>query len=150
VTVLCRVMGVSTSAYYAWCHAREDDAKEQQERRLADQVRQIFTDNKQCFGSRRLSDRLKKQGMAVGRYKMRRIMRELKLVVRYPKRFNVTTDSNHSEAISPNRLDRLFKVAKPNQVWTTDITYVWTLQGWLYVTGRYRLIFPTGRGLGNG
>jgi putative transposase len=72
-------MGVSTSAYYAWCHAREYDAKEQQEQRLADQVRQIFTDNKQCFGSRRLSDRMKKQGMAVGRYKMRRIMRELKL-----------------------------------------------------------------------
>ncbi|QBC29024.1 hypothetical protein U737_20115 [Methylomonas sp. LW13] len=45
----------------------------------------------------------------------------------------VTTDSNHNEAISPNRLDRQFKVAQPNQVWTTDITYVWTLQGWLYV-----------------
>ncbi|WP_407939043.1 IS3 family transposase [Methylobacter luteus] len=110
------------------------DTKEQQEQRLADQVRQIFTDNKQCFGSRRLSDRLKKQGMAVGRYKTRRIMRKLKLVVRYPKRFNVTTDSNHSEAISPNQLDRPFKVAKPNQVWTTDITYVWTLQGWLCVS----------------
>ncbi|WP_082769307.1 DDE-type integrase/transposase/recombinase [Methylomonas methanica] len=60
-------------------------------------------------------------------------MRELKLKVRYPKRFKVTTDSNHSEAISPNRLDRQFKVAQPNQVWATDITYVWTLQGWLYV-----------------
>ncbi|TCV78294.1 hypothetical protein EDE11_12469, partial [Methylomonas methanica] len=55
-------------------------------------------------------------------------MRELKLKVRYPKRFKVTTDSNHSEAISPNRLDRQFKVAQPNQVWATDITYVWTLQ----------------------
>ncbi|BBL57195.1 DDE-type integrase/transposase/recombinase [Methylomonas koyamae] len=60
-------------------------------------------------------------------------MRELKLKVRYPKRFKATTGSNHSEAISPNRLDRQFQVAELNQVWTTDITYVWTLQGWLYV-----------------
>ncbi len=133
MTVLCRVMQVSTSAYYAWCNSPPDDDKKHQDQQLADSVRQIFTDNKQCFGSRRLADRLQKQGLAVGRFKTRRIMQELKLKVRYPKRFKVTTDSNHSEAISPNRLDRQFKVAQPNQVWTTDITYVWTLQGWLYV-----------------
>ena len=60
-------------------------------------------------------------------------MQQLKLKVRYPKRYKAITDSNHSEAISPNRLDRQFNVAKPNQVWTTDITYIWTLQGWLYL-----------------
>jgi putative transposase len=124
---------VSTSAYYAWCHKPQDGDKKQQDQQLADKVWQIFTHNKQCFGSRRLADRLQKQGIPVGRYKTRRIMRELSLKVRYPKRFKVTTDSHHSEAISPNRLDRQFQVAKPNQVWTTDITYVWTLQGWLYV-----------------
>jgi len=53
--------------------------------------------------------------------------------VRYPKRFKVTTDSNHNDAISPNLLNRQFDVAAPNKVWTTDITYVWTLEGWLYV-----------------
>jgi putative transposase len=58
---------------------------------------------------------------------------DLNLVARYPKRFKVTTDSRHSESISPNKLDRQFSVSQPNQVWTTDITYVWTLQGWLYV-----------------
>lgn len=126
-------MQVSTSAYYAWLKAPQDDDNKRQDQVLAEKVRQIFTDNKQSFGSRRLADRLQKQGFAVGRFKTRRIMRELKLKVRYPKRFKVTTDSNHSEAISPNRLDRQFKVAQPNQVWTTDITYVWTLQGWLYV-----------------
>ncbi|WP_229427645.1 IS3 family transposase [Methylomonas fluvii] len=133
VIVLCRVMQVSTSAYYAWCNNPLNDDKKHQDQQIAENVKQIFTDNKQCFGSRRLADRLQKQGFAVGRFKTRRIMRDLKLKVRYPKRFKVTTDSNHSEAISPNRLDRQFKVAQPNQVWTTDITYVWTLQGWLYV-----------------
>ena len=59
-------------------------------------------------------------------------MARLGLKARYPKRFKVTTDSNHSEAISPNSLDRQFDVVAPNQVWTTAITYVWTLEGWLY------------------
>ena len=115
-------MEVGTRAYYAGCNAAIACDKKQEDQELADKVRQIFTDNKYGFGSRRLSDRLKKQGFAVGRFKTRRIMRELNLKVRYPKRFKVTTDSNHNEAISPNLLDRQFQVAKPNQVWTTDIT----------------------------
>jgi len=60
-------------------------------------------------------------------------MQELKLKVRYPKRFKVTTDSDHKEAISENTRDRKFAVDAPNKVWTADITYVWTLEGWLYV-----------------
>ncbi|WP_082885387.1 MULTISPECIES: IS3 family transposase [Methylomonas] len=147
VTVLCRVMQMSTSAYYAWCNSPPDEDKTHQDQKLAETVRQNFTDNKQSFGSRRLADRLQKQGFAVGRFKTRRIMRELKLNVRYPKRFKVTTDNNHTEAISPNRLDRQFKVAQPNQVWTTDITYVWTLQGWLYVAVVIDLVSPPSGGL---
>ncbi|WP_172680358.1 IS3 family transposase [Methylomonas koyamae] len=74
VTVLCRVMQVSTSAYYAWCNSPPDKGKAHQDQQRTDSVRQIFTDNKQCFGSRRLADRLQKQGFAVGRYKTRRII----------------------------------------------------------------------------
>ncbi|MFO1374145.1 MAG: IS3 family transposase [Agitococcus sp.] len=85
------------------------------------------------FMDRRLTNILKTQGIQVGRHKVRRLMQNLSLVVRYPKRFKVTTDSHHSESVSPNTLDRQFSVSQPNQVWTTDITYVWTLQGWLYV-----------------
>ena len=101
MTVLCRVIQLSTSAYYAWLNAPQDDDNKRQDRKLAEKVRQIFIDNKQSFGSRRLADRLQKQGFAVGRFKTRRILQELKLKVRYPKRLKVTTDSNHSEAISP-------------------------------------------------
>ncbi len=133
MTALCRVMQASTSAYYEWLKAPQDNDKDQLDQKFAEKAKQIFVDNKQSFGSRRLADRLQKQGFAVGRFKTRRIMRALKLQVRYPKRFKVTTDSHHNEAISPNRLNRQFQVAKLNQVWTTDITYVWTLQGWLYV-----------------
>ena len=76
---------------------------------------------------------MKKAGIEAGRYKVRRLMARLGLEVRYPKRYRVTTDSDHNETISPNKLDRQFAVAEPNKVWTTDITYVWTLEGWLYV-----------------
>lgn len=133
MTVLCRVMGVSTSSYYAWRQAPEDSVRKQRDEMLADKAEQIFSEHKSIYGSRRLSDELKKQGFTVGRFKTRRLMKERELAVRYPKKFKVTTDSNHDETISPNRLNRQFKVDKPNLVWTTDITYVWTLQGWLYV-----------------
>jgi putative transposase len=76
---------------------------------------------------------LHKAGFKAGRYKVRTFMRKLGLKPRYPKRFKVTTDSNHNEAISPNILDRNFDVVAPNKVWTTDITSIWTLEGWLYV-----------------
>jgi putative transposase len=60
-------------------------------------------------------------------------MKTLGLKPRYPKRFKATTASDHNDAISPNHLNRQFDVTAPNKVWTTDITYVWTLEGWLYV-----------------
>lgn len=133
VTVLCSVMRVSTSAYYAW--AKQPKAAGQAKGTLVfdQQIRQIFEDSKQTYGSRRIADELKKSGIPAGRHKVRSAMVRLGLQVRYPKRFQVTTDSNHSEAVSPNLLDRQFDVAAPNRVWTTDITYVWTLEGWLYV-----------------
>ncbi|TPQ26990.1 hypothetical protein C2U68_09915 [Methylomonas koyamae] len=77
-------MQVSTSAYYAWLKAPQDNDNQRQDQKLAEKVRQLFIDNKQSFGSRRLADRLQKQGFAVGRFKTRRIMRDLKLTVRYP------------------------------------------------------------------
>ncbi len=133
MTVLCQVMQVSTSAFYAWAQASENTEKARQQEAVETQVRRLFEVNKNSYGSRRLSDALKKEGIAAGRYKVRSLMSKLGLAVRYPKRFKVTTDSDHQEAIAPNLLDRQFAPAAPNQVWTTDITYVWTLAGWVYV-----------------
>ena len=89
--------------------------------------------SKHSYGTRRLSDALNKAGYQAGRDKVRRLMVQLGLEVRYPKRFKVTTDSDHHETISPNTLNREFEVGSPNTVWTTDITYIWTLEGWLYL-----------------
>ncbi|MDD5266656.1 MAG: IS3 family transposase [Methylococcales bacterium] len=133
VAVLCRVMQVSTSAYYAWAKQPETTETTKKNEKLETKIRQIFDEFKQTYGSRRLVGELHKAGFKVGRYKVRTLMKKLGLKPRYPKRFKVTTDSNHNEAISPNILDRNFDVVAPNKVWTTDITYVWTLEGWLYV-----------------
>ena len=94
---------------------------------------QLFEDSKKIYGSRRLSEAFIDEDIKLGRFKARQLMRKLALKPRYPKRFQVTTDSNHNEAIAPNTLNRQFDVAQPNKVWTTYITYVWTLEDWLYV-----------------
>lgn len=133
VTALCTVMQVSTSAFYAWVKAPISTAKKTQQKQLEAKTLQLFEENKKTYGARRLSDAFKKEGFQVGRFKTGRLMAKLGLQVRYPKRFKVTTDSSHNDAISPNLLNREFDVAAPNKVWATDITYVWTLEGWLYV-----------------
>jgi putative transposase len=79
--------------------------------------------------------------MTSGHYQVRHLMVRLGLKARYPKRFKVTTDSNHNQAISPNSLDRQFDTFAPNQVWTTDITYIWTLEGWLSLKGLPLVVF---------
>ena len=84
----------------------QDDEKKQQNQKLAEEMRQVFIDHKQSYGSRRLTTCLQKRGFTIGRFKTRRLMRELNLKVRYPKRFKVTTGSRHHQAISPNSLDR--------------------------------------------
>lgn len=133
VTVLCRVMQVSTSAYYAWKKQPDWAEKAQQRELLEIKTRELFEKSKCSYGTRRLSDALNKAGYQAGRDKVRRLMVQLGLDVRYPKRFKVTTDSDHQETISPNTLNREFEVGSPNTVWTTDITYIWTLEGWLYL-----------------
>lgn len=90
---------------------------------------QLFEENKKVYGSRRLSEAFAKEDIQVGRFKARRLMTKLGLKPRYPKWFKVTTDSDHKDAISPNLLNRKFDVSEPNKIWTTDITYVWTLEG---------------------
>jgi putative transposase len=88
---------------------------------------------------------LRDEGHQIGRYKVRRLMRELGLKAKAPKRYKVTTDSRHSFPVAANLLDRKFDVDKPNTVWTTDITYVWTLEGWLYYP--WCLIFTPAKSL---
>jgi len=109
-----RVMEVSSSAFYAWVKKPEDTDKIRQKAALEAKARLLFNDRKQTYGYRRLSHELGKAGIKSGHYQVRHLMARLGLKARYPKRFKVTTDSNHNDAISPNSLDRQFEATAPN------------------------------------
>jgi putative transposase len=134
VTVLCKVMEVSRSGFYDYLHRFNNgiDGNPQQAA-LTTRIRWIFKEHGGRYGSRRILKQLNKEGYEIGRYKVRRIMKNLGLKAKSARRYKVTTDSRHSFPVVPNVLDRNFDVSEPNQVWTADITYVWTLEGWFYL-----------------
>ena len=130
VTVLCKVMEVSRSRFYAYLHrlGKPDDTD-----LLASKgrIKAIFKEHRGKYGSLRIVKQLETDSHSIGRYKIRRLMREIGLKAKAPKRFKVTTDSRHTFPVAPNLLNRNFDVDKPNRFWATDITYIWSLEGWL-------------------
>jgi transposase InsO family protein len=134
VTVLCKVMRVSRSGFYDYRKRfQQGPVLDPHEERLKSQMRQIFKSSRASYGSRRMAEQLEKDGFVIGRFKTRRLMRELGLKAKAPRRYKVTTDSKHSFQVAPNVLNRQFDVQAPNAVWTADISYVWTLEGWMYL-----------------
>ena len=132
VAVLCRLLAVSPSGFYATrgrprsSHARRDDD-------LAKRVADAHLASKRRYGSPRVYAELKAAGERVGRKRVARLMREKDLVGRRRRRFRTTTDSKHDFPIAPNVLARDFTASGPDQAWVTDITFLWTAQGWLYL-----------------
>jgi len=132
VTVLCDVMEVSRSGFYRYLK-QFDKPKPDNKPELHGLVKEIFESSKGTYGARRMSRALKVLGFNVGRYQAHSLMRQLGLRVVPTKRFKITTNSKHNYPIAPNLLDRQFDVKSPDQVWGTDITYLWTQEGWLYL-----------------
>ena len=125
-------MEVSRSGFYTYFHShgRTDGPDEMA---LKARISNIFKEHRGKYGSRRIAKQLRDEGHQIGRYKVRRIMRDLDLKAKTSKRYKVTTDSRHSFQVAPNILNREFDVDKANAVWTADISYIWTLEGWLYL-----------------
>ena len=134
VTVLCKVMKTSRSGFYDYLRRfNQNDNDHNHEGPLKARVKAIFQESKGSYGSRRVLKKLLSEGHQIGRFKVRRLMRDMALKPKSPKRYKVTTDSRHSYPVAANVLDRKFDVAGPNQVWACDITYLWTLEGWHYL-----------------
>ena len=129
ISQACRVLQVSRAGYYA---ARRR-TKESAICVASIQVKAAFVANQRCYGSRRIVDELTAQGIAIGRYKVRRLMREAGLKPVWKRKFVNTTDSKHDLPVAENLLDRQFNPAQPDQTWTSDITYIRTKTGWLYL-----------------
>ena len=134
VTVLCKVMEVSRSGFYQYLkHLCNRAGNSPYEAALKVRISAIFKEHRQKYGSRRILKQLKDDGHQIGRYKVSRLMRELGLKAKASRRYKVTTNSRHSYPVAANLLDRKFDIAIPNNVWTADITYVWTFEGWMYL-----------------
>ena len=133
ITLLCRVMEVGSSSYYDWLGSDKSGVVSHDYWRLCQQMKALFRESKESLGSRQMMKQLRKEGFAIGRYRTRKLMVRLKLAVKRKKRYLNTTDSKHQQPVADNLLNREFTPTGPNRVWTTDITYIWTLQGWVYL-----------------
>lgn len=133
VRLMCRVLSVSHSGFYA-SQRRAPSARAQADERLRVDVRTAFTQAHARYGSPRVQRALKKRGIAVSEKRVARVMREEQLVARRKRRFVVTTQSAHAFPLAPNRVARDFAVGRPlNTVWVSDVTFIPTLAGWLYL-----------------
>ena len=135
VAVLCEVLAVSRSGFYPYMQRQASPTIDRAEVEGLARVKAIAAETGYSYGSRRMAKQLQAAGFAVGRYKARQLMRQAGIVVRRrPRRRPVTTESRHGYHVAPNLLARQFDVDQPDQVWAGDITYVWTAEGWLYVS----------------
>lgn len=132
VTVMCRVLDVSKSGYYAW-RRREPSKRDVDNARLKTKIVEVHEQSRRSYGSPRVHAELVAQGFEVGRNRVARLMRENGIVGRRRPRFRRTTDSNHKLPVADNVLGRQFEVDEPDRAWVADITYVWTQEGWLYL-----------------
>ena len=135
VRVMCEVLEVSESGYYAWRKRPPEQRREQADKALAEQVAPIFEQSRQTYGSPRVHAALRERGVKCSRRRVARLMRQKGLVSCWwrKKRKVCTTDSQHNQPVAPNRLNRDFTATEPNQKWVGDITGIWTDEGWLYL-----------------
>ncbi len=132
VAMLCRLLNVSEAGYYAW-RRRPPSLRAQENARLSIEIQLAHERTRQTYGPERLQAELADYGVHAGVDRIKRIRRQLGLRCRQKRKFKVTTDSRHNLPTAPNLLDRQFAVSAPNRVWVTDITYVATYEGWLYL-----------------
>lgn len=129
---MCSLMGVSRSGYYDW-QGRPPSNRTMKNQQLGVKVKDIFEQNRHVYGTRRIREELIKEGETVGRDRIKRLMNQQDLKCKTKKKFKVTTDSNHNYPVAPNLLNRQFDVQGPDQVYVGDITYIPTVEGWLYL-----------------
>jgi transposase InsO family protein len=131
--MMCKVFKVRKSSYYGWLKNGPSNRWQENEKLLTE-IMDIFEESDSTYGSPRMIKELKARGWVVGKNRVANMMRAADLRARKPKRFKVTTDSKHNYPVAPNVLDRKFRATRPGQIWVSDITYVRTKSGWLYLT----------------
>ena len=134
VTLMSRVFGVSKSGYYAWLQ-RPLSPRAQDNARLSVAIKAAHVRTRQTYGPERLRDELAADGFQASVGRIKRLRKQMGIRCKQTRKFKATTNSDHGEPVAANLLQQDFSTQRPNQVWATDITYIPTHEGWLYVAG---------------
>lgn len=132
ISLLCSVMQVTRSGYYSW-RTSDKSARQCEYEKLIPVVQEAHRISKGTYGTRRISGEIEAHGVSCGRDKARTLMKLADVSAKQKRKFKVTTDSNHNLPVAPNLLNREFTVEEPDRVYVSDITYIWTNEGWLYL-----------------
>ncbi len=130
---MCGTLTVSISGYRAWKRGGSPQRKRLTDAQMHALIQAIHKALKGAYGSPRMVRELRARGYPASKPRVERLMRENGIRARHKRRYKATTDSKHRLPVAPNRLDRHFSPAAPNQSWSADITYIWTDEGWLYL-----------------
>jgi transposase InsO family protein len=134
IPLISRILKVSASGFYAWLD-RPPSGRAKEEVRLEVEIQAAHRRTRQTYGADRLQHELAEHGVRVGVCRLKRLRRKLGLRCTQKRKFKATTDSRHKLPVAENKLKQQFKVYEPNTVWVSDITYVPTDEGWLYLAG---------------
>lgn len=132
IRLMCRVLSVSASGYYSWL-ARPASMRDEANLQLAPEIKAIYESHHQRVGSVRVTKHLKTKGYCVGRNRVANIMRLNGWRAKESKKLKATTNSKHTLPVAPNLLEQIFFAHQPNKKWVSDITYIWTQEGWIYL-----------------
>jgi putative transposase len=132
ISAMCRLFQVTRQGYYAYAN-RPPSARVMAEAELCAQVREIFSETGETYGSPRVLDELRRRGVTASKRRVERAMRGMGLTPPMPRRYCTTTVRDTSHPVAPNELARDFTAQRPNERWVTDITYIWTDEGWAYL-----------------
>lgn len=132
VGMMCRLLSISRSGYYSWKN-RPLSSRDQANQKLLTEIKRVFDDEKGRPGSPRISRRLQEEGKLASRHRVAKLMKDNGLRAKAARKYKATTNSNHSLPVAPNLLEQNFTADVPDQKWVSDITYIWTEEGWLYL-----------------
>jgi transposase InsO family protein len=132
IRLMCRALAVSPSGYYAW-RGRRPSGRAQADVGLRHAIRVVHAESHGRYGSPRIHQSLRGRGLPIGRNRVIRLMRAEGIRARSRRRFRVTTDSAHRDAVAANLVRRRFRPSRPNQIWAADVTYLPTTSGWAYL-----------------
>lgn len=134
VMKMCQALQVSSSGYYDWRN-RPESKQSVANRILLSHIRIVHKRSRENYGSPRITKELNYSGIPCGENRVEKLMRENNIRAKRSKKFKATTNSKHNYPVADNLLNRQFEVDSPNSVWVSDITYIWTTEGWLYLAG---------------